>query len=275
METLLPASLLELLNEGSPALVAAQESVAYIHEKLPGLDSIFRRRGILFDAKEICWLAPLPRPGKIICVAGNYPSLAGTQDRPEFPTLFLKPSSSVVGPDHPVYLSPLTREVAYEAELALVIGRRGRWLSEEEAVSYVAGCTIANDLGDRALEKRSSQWTSGKLMDTFTPMGPALVTRDEVPDMDHLSIHTTLNGRTVQQGNTGDMFFPVSTLVQYISTLTTLEPGDVILTGSPKRIGTELAPVISLQAGDRVEIEIAGLGRLANPICLEGEKRLE
>jgi acylpyruvate hydrolase len=128
---------------------------------------------------------------------------------------------------------------------------------------------VANDLGDRDLEKRASQWTTGKMMDSFTPLGPALVTCDELPEPGRLSLHTLLNGKMVQQGNTADMYFDVPYLISYISSLTTLLPGDIILTGSPKMMGTVPAPSIALRPGDLIEVEIDGLGRLSNPVIEE------
>jgi 2-keto-4-pentenoate hydratase/2-oxohepta-3-ene-1,7-dioic acid hydratase in catechol pathway len=151
----------------------------------------------------------------------------------------------------------------------LVIGRTTRCVSEAEAYGSLAGYTMANDLGDRLLEKRTSQWTTGKLMDTFCPVGPALVTPDAVPDPNNLEIRTWINGRLVQHGNTRQMFFSPPALISYLSHLTTLETGDIILTGSPKRLGEQPAPVLSLQPGDRMVIEIGSLGRLENPVIAE------
>ena len=266
----LPFSMLDLLALGPKALQTIAEIIDFILERLPGNLEDWQRQGLCLNPGQAVVLAPVPRPGKIICVGGNYPSTP-SQVRPDFPILFLKPSSSVTGCGWPVRIPRAAENVACEAELAIVIGRRAKYLSEQTAWSCVAGYTLANDLGESNLEKRTSQWTTGKLMDTFTPLGPALVTVDEVPNPGKLPIQTRLNSVVVQKASTADMFFNIPFLVSYISSLTTLEPGDVILTGSPKMIDEFPAPTIALQVGDVVEIEIGNLGKLSNRACDEGE----
>lgn len=266
----LPLSMPDLLTLGPKALQITAEIIDFILERLPGNLEDWQRQGLCLDSSQTVVLAPVLRPGKIICVGGNYPSIPG-QARPDYPTLFLKPSSSVTGCGWPIRIPKVASDVACEAELAIVIGQRAKYLSEQSAWSCIAGYTLANDLGDRNLEKRTSQWTTGKLMDTFTPLGPALVTKDEVQNVGGLPIQTRLNGVVVQKGNTADMFFSIPFLVSYISSLTTLEPGDVILTGSPKMIDEFPAPTTALQVGDVVEVEIGNLGKLSNRACDEGE----
>lgn len=183
--------------------------------------------------------------------------------------VFLKAASSVIASSDTVYLPHISRQVFYEAELAVVIGSRAKHLAPQNAPSCVAGFTMANDLGARDLEYRTSQWTTGKLMDTFCPLGPALVTADEIAEPNALKITTRLNGQTVQPGNTREMLFDVADLVSYVSELATLEPGDVILTGSPKLMNSEPAPVVFLKPGDIIEVEIGGLGILQNPVAAE------
>ena len=172
--------------------------------------------------------------------------------------IFLKAASSVIGSGGTVLLPRLSREVFTEAELAVVIGSRAKHLTPETALSCVAGYTMANDLGASDLEKRTSQWTTGKLMDTFCPLGPSLLTTDELQRTDDLAMTTRINGKTVQLGNTRDMIFAVPFLVSYVSELATLEPGDVILTGSPKLMNGKPAPVVFLNPGDVVEVGIGG-----------------
>ncbi|MCE1255444.1 MAG: fumarylacetoacetate hydrolase family protein [Anaerolineae bacterium] len=264
----LPVSLLEFLRLGEPALQAAAESLAALQTDLSGNETDLRAHEVVFLPDEVHLCAPIPEPGKLICVGANYP--AAGKPAPEYPVLFLKPSSSITGPGAPIILPELTRSVAYEVELAVIIGRRARGVSPAEAREYIAGYTLANDLGDRDLEKRTSQWTSGKLFDSFTPMGPALLTRDEVPDDGHLFLSTVLNGDIVQKGNTADMFFNVAALVSYISTLSTLMPGDIILTGSPKMMDGQPAPQVFLKKGDHLEIRIDILGCLENRVEAEG-----
>ena len=166
----------------------------------------------------------------------------------------------------PIWLTEMTTNVGYEVELAVIIAKRAHQVGIMEALSCIGGYTLANDVGDRNLEKRTSQWTSGKMFDSFTPLGPALLTPDELPDFHALKMETWVNDRQVQKGTLGEMFFPPDYLVSYISHLTTLEPGDIILTGSPKLMDGELAPAVALKAGDTVRITIDGLGELSNPV---------
>jgi 2-keto-4-pentenoate hydratase/2-oxohepta-3-ene-1,7-dioic acid hydratase in catechol pathway len=220
---------------------------------------------------EIEFLTPIARPGKIICVGLNYRShLAEIGEAvPEYPILFLKPETSVIGHGQAIVLPRVSRQVDYEGELAVVIGRRGKYIEESDALSYVAGYTCANDVSANDLEFRTSQWTSGKMLDTFCPLGPVLVTRDEIPDPGALRLRTTLNGKMVQEASTSDMVFSVPFLIRYISSLATLEPGDVILTGTPAGIGCNRKPQVFLQPGDQVSVNIEGIGTLCNPVVAE------
>ena len=216
--------------------------------------------------------APLEiKPGKIICVGLNYLPHNGSDDwsPPLYPILFQKPASTMIGFGEAIVLPKISQQVLYEGELAVVIGTRAKNISVEGALDVVAGYTIANDIGAADIEARSSQWASGKMFDTFCPLGPSLVPSGEVPSPNHLAIKTTLNGQVVQDGNSREMIFNVSFLVHYISQLTTLEPNDVILTGSPKRAGDNPDPRTPLQPGDSISVEIEGLGTLTNPIIAE------
>ena len=163
------------------------------------------------------------------------------------------------------------KSVAYEVELAVVIGKRGRNLPLQDTLSVIAGYTIANDLGDQLLEKRTSQWTSGKMFDTFTPMGPVMITPEELTNTSNLSLFTKVNERIVQKANTSQMFFDVPQLISYLSTLTTLDPGDVILTGSPKLMDGEPNPIIVVRPGDCVQVGIETIATLTNPVTAEKE----
>jgi 2-keto-4-pentenoate hydratase/2-oxohepta-3-ene-1,7-dioic acid hydratase in catechol pathway len=155
--------------------------------------------------------------------------------------------------------------------LAVVIGRTGKYISVKDALSYVAGYTCANDVSAHDIEFRTSQWASGKMLDTFCPLGPVLLTADEIPNPGQLRLRTLLNGQTVQDASTGDMVFTVPLLISYISSLATLEPGDVILTGTPAGIGCNRNPQVFLRAGDHVSVEIDGIGTLTNPVVAEEE----
>jgi acylpyruvate hydrolase len=231
-------------------------------------ESVLKKPGAanpLLDLQELTLLAPIPRPGKVICIGGNFPT-TGKTSAPDYPIVFLKPSSSITGPGMPIWISELTTSVAYEVELVVVISKRTHKMAAQDVHRHIGGYTIANDVGDRLLEKRTTQWTSGKMFDSFTPLGPALVTPDELPDLHNLPMETRVNNQLVQKGNTGGMFFGPEDLVSYVSHLTTLESGDIILTGSPKLMDGEQAPALSLQPGDTVKVAIVGLGELINPV---------
>jgi 2-keto-4-pentenoate hydratase/2-oxohepta-3-ene-1,7-dioic acid hydratase in catechol pathway len=189
---------------------------------------------------------------------------------PEYPILFHKAATSIAGHRQAIVLPRVSRQVDYEGELAVVIGRRGKYILEKEALSYVAGYTCANDVSANDLEFRTSQWTSGKMLDTFCPLGPVLVTRDAIADPGTLRLTTKLNGQTMQQASTSDMVFPVPFLISYISSLATLEPGDVLLTGTPAGIGCNRKPQVFLQPGDEVSVQIEGIGTLTNIAVAEG-----
>jgi acylpyruvate hydrolase len=273
-DRIVPAEMTGFLAGGAATMAAARRALAFNKERMDdgaGL-SCDRAGGVSFPLEEIKLLSPIPRPGKIICIGLNYPG-AIDAPRPTYPVIFLKAASSVIGSGDTVLLPRLSRQVFTEAELAVVIGSRAKHLTPETALSCVAGYTIANDLGAGDLEKRTSQWTTGKLMDTFCPLGPALLTTDELQRTDDLAMTTRINGKTVQRGNTRGMIFAVPFLVSYVSELATLEPGDVILTGSPKLLNGEPAPVVFLKPGDVVEVEIGGLGILRNPVADEPMER--
>jgi 2-keto-4-pentenoate hydratase/2-oxohepta-3-ene-1,7-dioic acid hydratase in catechol pathway len=213
----------------------------------------------------------LDRPGKIVCVGLNYYSHLAEigEPVPQYPILFHKPATSIIGPGQPIVLPRVSRQVDYEGELAVVIGRRGKYIPEEEALSYVAGYTCANDVSAHDIEFRTSQWTSGKMLDTFCPLGPVVMNADQVPNPGALHLKTMLNGQTMQESCTSDMVFSVPFLISYISSLSTLEPGDVILTGTPAGIGCNRKPQVFLQPGDRISVAIDRIGTLTNPVIAE------
>lgn len=266
----IPPRIVDFLQTGNMGLENARQVVDFVSgEHGKAIHPVLLKAHALFPAVHTILFSPVPNPGKIICIGANYPPGQVDAKRPDYPIIFMKPASGLIGPEEAIYYPPVTADVAYEAELVIVIGTRGKYVSEADACNYVVGYTQANDVGARDIEKRTSQWTSGKLMDTFCPVGPALVTRDEIGDPGNLPIVTRLNGQVVQRGNTKDMYFQVPTLVSYVSQLTTLEPGDLILTGSPKTIDGQPAPVLSLHPGDRVEIQVGNLGSLCNRVIEE------
>jgi acylpyruvate hydrolase len=265
----LPASMSDLLKENEETWQFVRKIYDHFREQIEKDLRTRLAEDYVFSVDEIEYLPPVLSPGKIICVGMNYPDPVQPGSRPDYPVLFLKPASTMIGHQQPIQIPKVSREIKIEGELAVVIGRRGKHIRPEDVPSYVAGYMIANDATASDLEKRTSQWATGKILDTFTPMGPYLVTSDEGINPNELTIKTTLNERVVQAANTREMFFGVADLVSYISQLATLEPGDVILTGSPKRNGEELAAEVLIKPGDRVSIEIENIGTLANSVVEE------
>jgi 2-keto-4-pentenoate hydratase/2-oxohepta-3-ene-1,7-dioic acid hydratase in catechol pathway len=216
--------------------------------------------------------APVHRPSKVICIGLNYRDHAEESGAPlpEIPVLFPKYANSVIGPDEPIVLPPETAEPDYEAELGVVIGRRASRVTEDHALSHVAGYMCMNDVSARDLQSQTSQWMLGKAIDTFLPCGPWLVTADEIPDPQSLAIRLRLNGEELQSSSTAQMVFGVAELIAFVSRTITLEPGDLIATGTPPGVGFARTPPIRLRDGDRVEVEIEGIGTLANPVVAGG-----
>jgi 2-keto-4-pentenoate hydratase/2-oxohepta-3-ene-1,7-dioic acid hydratase in catechol pathway len=210
---------------------------------------------------------PIPDPDKIICLGLNYKSHAEEAGLkpPEVPILFAKYRNALTGPTSPIILPKLSQEIDYEGELAVVIGKRGKDISVENAMEHVAGYMALHDVSARDLQFRAGQWLSGKSLDTFAPCGPALVV-NEIDDPQNLTISTRLNGETLQNSSTKHMIFPVAETIAYVSQLMTLEPGDIIATGTPEGVGFKRTPPIFLKDGDVVEVEIEKIGTLRNPV---------
>jgi 2-keto-4-pentenoate hydratase/2-oxohepta-3-ene-1,7-dioic acid hydratase in catechol pathway len=216
-------------------------------------------------------LAPLPRPPKLLCVGLNYRDHAEEtgQPLPKVPIFFTKAPTSVIGPGTPIILPVDSAQVDYEAELAVVIGTRCRRVDVDKAPDVIAGYTILNDVSARDWQLRTSQWFIGKSFDTFAPIGPAVVTPNEVGDPHVLDISLRVNGREMQRSNTRHLIFGVQELIAELSRVMTLEPGDVIATGTPGGVGFIRKPPVFLQPGDTVEITIGGIGSLQNPVVAE------
>ena len=210
----------------------------------------------------------VPDPEKIICIGLNYRDHAAETNHavPEVPTVFAKYPNTLIGCGEPIQMSALTDQVDYEAELAIVIGRTAKNVSEAEAIKYVAGYSIFNDVSARDYQLRVSQWTVGKSFDTFGPLGPSLVTRDDVPDPHSLGIRLRIGDEVLQDSNTSNMVFGVPALIAFLSSTMTLVPGDVIATGTPAGVGFTRKPPRYIRAGEMVEIEIDQLGNLWNPV---------
>jgi 2-keto-4-pentenoate hydratase/2-oxohepta-3-ene-1,7-dioic acid hydratase in catechol pathway len=222
-------------------------------------------------------LAPV-EPVSILCVGLNYRKHAAESGArvPDYPVLFMKNPSAVQNPGDPIVLPTtlLSEEVDYECELVVVIGKACRNVNKEEALKYVAGYTCGNDVSARDWQRRRSggQWCRAKSFDTFAPLGPCLVTPDEIPNPNALGIKTILNGKIVQDCRTDDMIFDVPTLIEFLSGSTTLTPGTVIFTGTPHGVGMARNPPLWLKAGDEVSIEIEGIGKLSNPVIPEAKE---
>ena len=215
--------------------------------------------------------APIPRPPKLICIGLNYRDHAeeARQPIPEVPTMFAKFPTAVTGHGHPIVLPRNSTKPDYEAEFAIVIGRRGRHVPEERWRDYVFGYTIINDVSARDFQMATSQWMIGKTFDTFAPMGPAVVTADEIEDPHNLAISLTLSGEVMQNSNTRNLIFQAPRLIAYLSSVFTLEPGDVIATGTPAGVGFARKPPRWLKPGDEVRIKVEGIGELVNPVVAE------
>jgi 2-keto-4-pentenoate hydratase/2-oxohepta-3-ene-1,7-dioic acid hydratase in catechol pathway len=216
--------------------------------------------------------APIAGPEKIIGIGLNYEDHAAETgaDIPEKPIVFAKYPNTVIGPGETITIPPITEKADYEAELAVIIGRTARNVSESEALDHVFGYTNANDVSSRDLQfSEGGQWTRSKSIDTFCPLGPFIATTDEIEDPQDLSIRCILNGEVMQDGTTSKMIFSVAELVSFLSQGMTLVPGDVIVTGTPPGVGSARDPQVWLKDGDEVTIEIEGLGALTNPVEAE------
>ena len=221
----------------------------------------------VYPLDKLRLLAPLERPGKIIAIGLNYLDHCRetNTDPPEKPLVFTKFTTAMNDPNSTIsWSSSLTNQVDFEAELAVVIGKTARFVSEADALDYVFGYTAANDVSARDLQFSDGQWIRGKSLDTFCPMGPVLITADEIPDPQKLAIKCELNGHIVQDSSTSEMIFSVAQLIAFCSNAFTLEPGDVILTGTPHGTGAFRDPKLFMQHDDKVVVEIEGIGRLEN-----------
>jgi 2-keto-4-pentenoate hydratase/2-oxohepta-3-ene-1,7-dioic acid hydratase in catechol pathway len=217
-------------------------------------------------------LAPVPRPGKLLFCGVNYASHKQENPNavlPAEPFFFSKLPSAVVGPDQPIRIPAPHSQVDYEVELAVVIGRAGRAITEQAALSHVYGYTVVNDVSGRDVQFKDAQITLGKGFDTFSPMGPCLLTADEVPDPGALTVSSHVNGERRQHEATANMLFTVPALLAFVSQHITLEPGDIVTTGTPAGVGTFHDPPRYLAPGDTVSVEVDAIGRLSNPVTAD------
>ena len=260
----LPGTMLELLEQGQSAIDTVEKILAK-EKDYP-----------LIPLTDVRLLAPIPRPRKnIFCIGKNYVEHAlefdKTQDVnvavPKHPVIFSKPPTTVIGPNDKINSHPqVTSELDYEVELAVVIGKKGTYISQEDAWDYIFGYTIINDVTARDLQKRHMQWLRGKGLDTFAPMGPYLVHKSAVDNVQKLPITLKVNGELRQNANTGDLVFKIPELIATISAGLTLEPGDIIATGTPAGVGAGFKPPRFLQKGDQMELSIGELGVLKNKV---------
>ncbi|SDO12452.1 fumarylacetoacetate hydrolase family protein [Pseudomonas jinjuensis] len=252
-----PGSLQQLLEAGPEALQLA-------HRKLG--------EAPLLDASSIRHLPPIERPGKIVCVGLNYAdhTRESPYEQPSYPTFFPRFATTLIGHGDAIVRPQASEQLDYEGELAVIIGSRGRHIPRERALEYVAGYSIFNEASVRDYQFKSPQWTIGKNFDATGAFGPTFVSADELPaGAKGLGLITRLNGRIEQQGNTTDMVFDVAELIAVLSEAVTLEPGDVIVTGTPAGIGWARRPMLFMQPGDVCTVEIEGIGTLSNPIAAE------
>lgn len=235
-----------------------------------GVLAALRPDGDPVAVADVRLLPVVPRPDKIFCVGLNYHAHVGEtgRDLPTYPVLFTKFAGSLVGAADDIALPPEAQQVDYEAELVVVIGKAGRRISREAALEHVLGYTVANDVTMRDYQYKTHQWLQGKAWDRSTPLGPALVTPDEV-DVAAAPVSTVLNGETLQSSDTSKLIFDIPTLVATVSEFTELLPGDLILTGTPGGVGYRRDPQVFLRDGDEVVVEVGGIGRLVNRVRAE------
>ena len=260
-----PRDMIELLGGGEKWLKALGVVTSGLARTL---DAASAPRGLFTPLAQAQLRAPIAKPGKITCVGRNYAEHAREHgdEPPERPIFFLKSGNTICGPGDPIRLPPNSSQVDYEAEFAVVIGKRGSRIPEEEAYDYVAGYMVLNDVSARDMQHGDHQWYRGKSCDTFAPTGPWIVTRDEIKDPHTLRISLSLNGKTMQDSNTSKLIFSVPYLVSYLSQSATWEVGDLISTGTPPGVGVFQKPPVFLKDGDTVSVTVEGLGTLTNPV---------
>ena len=261
------SDMLDFLRRGDTGFEAARETLAFVESRIANAPESLE--GVVFEPDRVRIKAPVHRPGKIICLGLNYPDHAeeaGARPRKR-PMLFAKAPSAVIGPDEPVLYPSITEQLDYEVELAVVVGKQGKGIAEEKAFEHIAGYTVFNDVTARDLQFADRQWFRGKGLDTFAPMGPCIVDKEEIPDPHALFMQMKVNGEVRQDGSTGNMIFKIPYLMAYISAGITLEPGDIIATGTPAGVGIFAKPEPRLlRIGDVMEACIEKIGILRNPV---------
>ena len=262
-----PSNSLSWFDMDGPWFQKAREIYDDVARDTTALDNA-KKNGWLVPSRDAYWFAPVPRPGKLICIGLNYRDHAKESGMPipEKPIIFSKFSSAVIAPGEPVVLPAGSQKVDYEAELAVVIGRRAKNVKADSAYDHVLGYTAFNDVSARDFQFADGQWQRGKSCDTFAPMGQSIVTTDTITDPHKLAIKLILNGEIMQDSNTDQLIFGVPQLIEFISETITLEPGDVIATGTPAGVGFARNPPMFLKPGDEMEVTVEGIGGLNNPV---------
>lgn len=262
----LPNDLKDIISLGEPGLEIVRDAVANAPQEAQ------------LPVADVAFLAALPNPSKIICLGLNFVDHAkeAGHEIPDYPALFMRGPSSLIGAGEPMVRPRCSEKFDYEAELMIVVGKRCRHVTEEDALSVVFGYTAFNDGSIRDYQRKSAQWTAGKNFDGTGPVGPAIVTADELPPgADGLRIQSRLNGQVLQDGTTSDMIFKVPQTIAILSEIMTLEPGDLIAMGTPAGVGHARKPPLWMRAGDVIEIDIEGIGVLRNPVADEDAHAIE
>ncbi len=262
-----PADLLTYLQADEPTKALFEQVYAFAATSDHRAQLV--QEGLVHAQEDVTFLPLIQRPGKIVCLGHNYRKHIIEMGRqiPQYPVLFAKFSNTLVGHRQPIVLPKVSDKADYEAELALVIGKTGKDIPQTDAaLDYLAGYTIFNDVSVRDYQKRTIQWLQGKTFDGSGPIGPALVTLDEIKNPQALDLTLRLNGEIMQHANTSDFIFDIPTILSYISQIMTLEPGDIIATGTPSGVGDARDPQVYLKPGDVVQVEIAELGVLENTV---------
>ena len=261
IETFLPSDPNEFFSLGKDAIERAQSAFDYIVQDRSG-------DFVSFSTDQVNLGVPIPNPGKIICVGQNYADHVAEMNSklPDHPVLFAKFSNALIGPEDHIQKSPLTDKLDYEVELVIVIGKETSQIKKENVLDHVAGYTIGNDTSARDLQKRTPQWLQGKSHDNSTPIGPYIVTADEITDPENLGIRAFVNGEKRQESTTQHLIFDIPTLITFISDFITLQPGDIIFSGTPDGVGAGMNPPQFLNAGDVVTLEIDEIGTLENRV---------
>jgi len=273
-----PPRMLPFIENGEEAMLAAKKTIEYI-SSLKSETPELKKKGIFKEYSEALFDAPIPKPRKnIICLGLNYAEhvAEGARNRneeppplPENPIFFTKPTTAVNGPFDPIVYSKATQMLDYEVEFAFVIGKKGKYIPLDEVYDHVFGYMVFNDVTARDLQRRHRQWFKGKGLDTFAPMGPWIVTKDELGDPNNLEVSLKVNGEQRQSSNTKHLIFSIPVIVETLSAGITLEPGDIIATGTPSGVGSSMKPPGLLKVGDVVEAEIEKIGVIRNKVVSE------